>query len=144
MKLIKYLLPVALLVMMSMSVSAYTWVNRTVSVGNVNSNRTYTAVLWAYTTSSKWCSNADGFNPYEARNITFFSLEENMTIREREFCHPDPTLSNVLVEFACPYAIQVNGVSGARFPRYPGLFLFNCKSLGQEWRCKHNRCVKPQ
>jgi len=146
MKHLKLLLSVMLLAaLMSMSASAYTWVNRTVTVQNVGQQGgwpqpVYNATLWAFTTSSGPCTNIDGFNPLWAHNISFFSVEENMTINERESCHP--ALDNILVEFACPSSIRVNGVSGDQFPRYPGLFLFNCGSIGKV--CRENRCVTPQ
>lgn len=131
--------------LMSMSASAYTWVNRTVTVQNIGQpsgwpQPIYNATLWAFTTSSGDCTNSDGFNPFGAHNITFFSVEEKMTIHEREFCHP--ALPNILVEFACPSSIRVNGVSGNQFPRYPGLFLFDCRSIGKA--CRENRCVQPR
>ncbi len=149
MKYLKLLLSVMLLTaLMSMSASAYTWVNRTVTVQNVGQpgglpSPVYNATLWAFTTSSGACTNTDGFNPRGAHNITFFSVEENMTIHEREFCHPDSkSLPNVLVEFACPSEIRVNGVSGNKFPQYPGLFLFDCGSIGKV--CSVDKCVQPR
>lgn len=148
MKHLRLLLSVMLLAaLISMSASAYTWVNRTVTVQNIKQPGglpppVYNATLWAFTTSSGACDNLDGFNPNGAHNITFFSVEENMTIREREFCHPDPSLQDVLVEFACPSSIKVNGVPGTHFPRYPALFLFNCRSIGKV--CRESRCVEPR
>lgn len=149
MKHLKLLFGVMLLTaLMSMSASAYTWVNRTVTVQNTGQpgglpQPVYNATLWAFTTSRGTCTNTDGFNPLGAHNITFFSVEENMTIHEREFCHPDSkTLPDILVEFACPSQIRVNGVSGKQFPRYPGLFLFDCRSIGKV--CHENRCVQPR
>ncbi len=144
MKHLKLLSSVMLLaVLMSVSASAYTWVNRTVTVQNVGQpgdppQPVYNATLWAFTTSSGACTNQDGFNPGSTRNIIFFSVEENMTINERESCHP--SLPNILVEFACPSSIRVNGVSGNQFPRYPGLFLFDCGSIGKV--CRENRCTQ--
>lgn len=132
-------LSVALIILLiGAEVSAYTWVNRTVSVQNMWSSHAFNATLWAYTTSKKGCYNHDGFDPFRARNIMFFSTEENMIIRQAEFCHPQ--LQTTLVEFACPAAIRLNNVPGTQFPRHPGLFLFDCSSIGM--RCKVNRCVK--
>ena len=132
--------------LMSMGASAYTWVNRTVTVQNIGvpggqAPPIYNATLWAYTTSGKSCTNIDGFNPFSAKNITFFSTEENIPINQGEFCHP--LLPNILVEFACPTQVRVNGVLGTQFPRYPGLFLFDCGSIGM--KCGghgNNKCVK--
>ena len=145
MKHLKLLFGVMLLAaLMSMSASAYTWVNRTVTVQNIwqpggTPQPVYNATLWAFTTSSGACANTDGFNPLGAHDINFFSIEENMTIQEREFCHP--TLNNTLVEFACPSSIRVNGIPGKQFPRHPGLFLFDCQSIGKV--CSKDRCVQP-
>ena len=138
MKQMKVLVSLSLaLMLVSGGAWAYTFVNRTVSVQNAWSSRMFNATLWAYTTARKGCYNMDGFDPFSARNITFFSTEENMTIRQAEFCHPE--LKNILVEFACPLSIRVNGASGTQFPRFPGLFLFDCGSIGM--KCKENRCV---
>src|SRR3989344_2303373 len=104
MKQMKLLIGLSLaLMLVSSGAWAYTFVNKTVSVQNLWTNQIFNATLWAYTLARRGCYNYDGFNPLVARNITFYSVEENMTIKQDEFCHPE--LPNTLVEFACPTAI---------------------------------------